>query len=207
MGLGKSRRIAFVIDFGIAKEYWSTATGTHVSFHQDRHLTGTPAFASINSHVGFELGRCDDLESLIYMLIYFLRGSLPWLTSDHKKLSSSSILERKVNTSVESLCHGVPPEFATMLIYSRSLAFSEAPDYHYIRSLLYDLRATVPISAADSLDFTDDINDLSLTPCRLEAVGQQDDPLIHPSPCSNDHSVAEGVCFMKAPLRRSTRRV
>ncbi|KAG1827547.1 kinase-like domain-containing protein [Suillus subaureus] len=56
----RSRQTTYIIDFG-------------------RHLTGTPAFASINNHLGLELVCCDDLKSLAYMLIYFLRGSLPWL--------------------------------------------------------------------------------------------------------------------------------
>jgi hypothetical protein len=102
------------------------------------------------------------------MLIYFLCGSLPWLTSDHEKLSSFSILKLKANASVDCLCHGIPPEIATMLVYSRFLAFSEAPDYHYIRSLLYDICATVPRSAADSLD-----------------VSHPDDPIVNSTRVSN----------------------
>jgi len=154
MGLGNLRETVFIIDFGVAKEYRNTGTGAHISFRQGQCLAGTPAFASINSHAGFELGRRDDLESLVYMLIYFLRGSLPWLTDDHKKLSNSSVLELKVNASVDCLCRETPPEIASMLVYSRVLAFSEEPDYCYLHSLLSDIRATVPTSPADSLDLT-----------------------------------------------------
>ncbi|KAG2109531.1 casein kinase I isoform delta [Suillus clintonianus] len=136
MGLGHLKHTAFIIDFGIAKEYWDTATRVHIPFRQNQCLTGTPAFASINNHLGVDLGRRDDLESLTYMLIYLLRGSLPWLISDHEKLSSSSILERKVNTTIEVLCSGIPVKFASVLIYTRSLAFSEDPDYEHLRSLL-----------------------------------------------------------------------
>ncbi|KAG1906130.1 kinase-like domain-containing protein [Suillus fuscotomentosus] len=117
MGLGDLKHTTFIIDFGVAKEFWDTSTSVHIPFRQGRRLTGTPAFASINNHLGVEPGRCDDLESLTYMLIYFLQGSLPWLTSDEEKLSSSSILECKVNTTIEDLCRGIPVEFATMLIY------------------------------------------------------------------------------------------
>ncbi|KAG0695117.1 ser/thr kinase [Suillus ampliporus] len=86
----------------------------------------------------------DDLELLMYMLIYFLCGCLPWLTDDHEKLSSSAILEHKVNTSIEVLCHGVPAQITTVLIYSCSLAFLEDPDYEHICLLLHDLCATLP---------------------------------------------------------------
>ncbi|KAG1817001.1 casein kinase I isoform delta [Suillus variegatus] len=137
LGLGDMRHTAFIIDFGIARNSGIC-----------QRLTGTPAFASINNHLGVEPGRRDDLESLTYMLIYFLQGSLPWLTSDQEKLSSYSILERKVNTTIEDLCHGIPVEFATMLIYTRSLAFSEDPDYNHLRSLLCTLRSTLPPPAA-----------------------------------------------------------
>ncbi|KAG0696149.1 casein kinase I isoform delta [Suillus ampliporus] len=135
MGLGNLKYTPFIIDFGIAKEYWNPATRAHIPFCHCQHLTGTPAFASINNHLGVETGHHDDLESLI---------CLPWLTDDHEKLSSSAILECKVNTSIEVLCYGVPAQITTVLIYLRSLAFSADPDYEHIHSLLHDLRATLP---------------------------------------------------------------
>ncbi|KAG2349501.1 kinase-like protein, partial [Suillus weaverae] len=139
LGLGDLRHTAFIIDFGIAKEFWNMSTSVHIPFRQGQCLTGTPAFASINNHLGVEPGCCDDLESLTYVLIYFLQGSLPWLTKDQEKLSSASILSRKVNTTIEDLCCGIPVEFATILIYMRSLAFSEDPDYNHLCSLLHIL--------------------------------------------------------------------
>ncbi|KAG1745138.1 kinase-like domain-containing protein [Suillus occidentalis] len=84
---------------------------------------------------GVEPGRHDDIESLAYMLIYFLHGSLPWLSNDHDKLSNTAILECKVNTTVEALCHGIPVEFD--------------PDHDYLRSLLHGLRATLPACLLD----------------------------------------------------------
>ncbi|KAG2113214.1 kinase-like domain-containing protein [Suillus discolor] len=129
---GASKNTVFIVDFSIAKEYWNSAAQSHMPFRQGRCLTGTPAFASINNHLGVVPGRRDDLESLIYMLIYFLHSSLPWLTSDNEKLSSSSILACKVDTTIKVLCLGIPSEITTMLIYSRNLAFSEDPDYDYL---------------------------------------------------------------------------
>ncbi|KAG0703819.1 casein kinase I alpha [Suillus ampliporus] len=121
VGLGDLKHTAFIIDFGTAKEFWNASTGVHIPFRQGQRLTGTPAFTSINDHLGVELGRRDDLESLTYMLIYCLQGSLPWLT---------------LNTTIEVLCHGIPVEFATILIYTHTLAFSEDPDYNHLRLLL-----------------------------------------------------------------------
>ncbi|KAG2113237.1 casein kinase I [Suillus clintonianus] len=190
MGLGHLKHTAFIIDFGIAKEYWDTATRVHIPFRQNQRLTGTPAFASINNHLGVDLGHRDDLESLTYMLIYLLRGSLPWLISDHEKLSSSSILERKVNTTIEVLCSGIPVEFASVLIYTRSLAFSEDPDYEHLRSLLCGLQDALAAPSTCSLDFSMPNNHTT-----------------HHPPISNERWMAEAApCLPDAtPLRRSTR--
>ncbi|KAG2113950.1 kinase-like domain-containing protein [Suillus discolor] len=148
-----SRQTTYIIDFGIAKRYWNAATESHIPFRRGRHLTGTPMFASINNHLGLELGCHDDLESLSYMLIYFLRGSLPWLNSVDEKLSSSSILEQKVDTTITDLCDGIPTAFANILVYSCSLSFSEDPDYDHLRSLLHDLRTAGPAPVTCSLEF------------------------------------------------------
>ncbi|KAG2746124.1 kinase-like protein [Suillus brevipes Sb2] len=153
VGLRNSRHTAYIIDFGITKTYWNTKTSDHVPFHHGRSLSGTPAFASINNHLGVEPGRRDDLELLTYMLIYFLCGSLPWLASDDEKLSSSTILECKAHTTIAEICHDIPVEFTNILIYTRSLAFSEDPDYDHLRSLLHGLRATLFAPATCLLDF------------------------------------------------------
>ncbi|KAG2058364.1 hypothetical protein BDR06DRAFT_1004548 [Suillus hirtellus] len=165
--------------------YWNAATETHILFCQGQPLTGTPAFTSINNHLGLEPSHCDDLKSFSHMLIYFLLGSLPWLTSNHKKLSTSDILKCKVDTTIADLCDGIPPEFANLLVYLWSLLFSEHPDYDYLHSLLHGLRTT----EIGLLDFI-----------------QPNDPVIH-SPTSNIHSVAEAVllCLPKPiPVHKST---
>lgn len=101
-------------------------------------MQGTPAFSSIHNHLGAELGCHDDLESLAYMLIYLVCGSLPWL-SEEKCQKAPSILEMKQKTAVEVLCRHVPCELGTFLTYTRTLLFSEEPDYSYIRSLFSTL--------------------------------------------------------------------
>jgi serine/threonine protein kinase len=54
VGLNESRQTAFIIDFGIAKRYWNSTTKTHMPFCWGWGLTGTPAFASINNHLGLD---------------------------------------------------------------------------------------------------------------------------------------------------------
>ena len=94
-------------------------------------------FASIHSHLGVELGRRDDLESLAYILIYFLQGSLPWQGLGH--LNHNLIVESKQKTSTFALCQGLPREFRTFLEYSRSLAFDDKPNYGYLSGLFDEL--------------------------------------------------------------------
>ena len=120
-------------------------------------MIGTPIFASINSHLGAELSRRDNLESLVYVLIYFMRGSLPWLQVDRRtrKNSKSSALNMKQTTPVKALCCGFPAEMSTILIYTCMLSFSETPNYDYIWSLLMSLQND-SLSPADILSLIRD---------------------------------------------------
>ncbi|KIM64073.1 hypothetical protein SCLCIDRAFT_49058, partial [Scleroderma citrinum Foug A] len=145
MGLGSEALTVFIMDFGLAKQFCHLNTGLHILFHRSHHLMGTPAFASINSHLGAELGCRDDLESLVYVLIYFACSSLPCLDKANGLGSSVPlILNIKQMTPVELLCSGLPREFATLLTYTRSLSFSEEPDYNYIRLLFTALQNEIP---------------------------------------------------------------
>ena len=71
------------------------------------------------------------------MLMYFLRGSLPWqgLKAATKKQKYDMISEKKMSTPVEVLCRGYPSEFGTYLNYCRSLKFADKPDYSYLRKV------------------------------------------------------------------------
>lgn len=73
----------------------------------------------------FNLGRRDDLESIGYVAMYFLRGMLPWqsLKATNKKEKYEKIKEKKLTTSIEVLCKNYPNEFAKYLAYTRNLKY------------------------------------------------------------------------------------
>ncbi|KAH9681982.1 Casein kinase 1-like protein 10 [Citrus sinensis] len=110
-------------------------------YRENKNLTGTARYASVNTHLGVEQSRRDDLESLGYVLMYFLRGSLPWqgLKAGTKKQKYDKISEKKMLTPIEVLCKSYPSEFTSYFHYCRSLRFEDKPDYSYLKRLFRDL--------------------------------------------------------------------
>ena len=141
IGRGRRANVIYVIDFGLAKRYRDPKTHVHIMYRENKHLTGTPRYASINNHLGIEQSRRDDLESLGYVFMYFLRGALPWqgLRANTKKQKYQKIMEKKMATPIDLLCKGFPDEFRIYFEYCRALRFADKPDYSYLRRLFKDL--------------------------------------------------------------------
>ena len=141
IGLGKRQSVIHVIDFGLAKKYRDPRSHQHIPYRENKNLTGTARYASINTHIGIEQSRRDDLESLGYVLMYFIRGSLPWqgLKANTKKQKYERIMDRKMSTSTEQLCKGYATEFRSYFEYCRSLRFEDRPDYAYLKRLFKEL--------------------------------------------------------------------
>ena len=156
MGLGRKANIVHTIDFGLAKRYRDPRTHLHIPYRENKNLTGTARYASINTHLGIEQSRRDDLESLGYVLIYFLRGSLPWqgLRAATKKQKYDKIMEKKMSTPTEVLCRTLPRDFTQYMNYVRALRFDDKPDYTYLRSLFRDLMYRENIKMDYTFDWT-----------------------------------------------------
>ncbi|KAI6012247.1 kinase-like protein [Pisolithus marmoratus] len=148
-----------VIDFGLARRYRDPLTEDHVPWRRERgergerrHGVGTSLFASLNAHRGIECSRRDDLESLAYMLIYFLRGTLPWrkIRAETVAATWDAIYEAKVH-ALGAVTARIPlplRRFHTLLAYARSLRFTDLPDYAGLRDMFRTLGARTGITDA-----------------------------------------------------------
>lgn len=94
----------------------------------------------MNALSGIRLTRRDDLESLAYVLIYLMHGSLPWQRTTEKP--TTELLDIRMEITPSTLCKGLPAEFEVFLNYARSLEFKQKPDYQYLRSLFSCLRGS-----------------------------------------------------------------
>ena len=157
MGMGKQGNIVYITDLGIATERRSTQGRLNPSLRPG--LVGTARFASVNGHLG--VGKCsilgpgplkvltyiraqhpcDDLESLGYMLLYFLNSSLPWqgLKAKNHEEREQLILKKKQTRKVKDLCKGLPKEFAAYFNHIRSLGFDDTPNYAHLRQSFRNL--------------------------------------------------------------------
>ena len=141
MGLNSLSKKLYLLDFGLAKKYRSSTTLVHYPLINKKKLTGTARYASINAMRGYEQSRRDDLEAVGYVLMYFLRGSLPWqgLSGKNKEERYRRILNKKLDTSAYDLCYQYPSEFETYIDYTRKMEYVEQPDYNMIRKLFLQI--------------------------------------------------------------------
>ncbi|KAK8102631.1 casein kinase I cki2 [Apiospora sp. TS-2023a] len=133
----KAANVIHVVDFGMAKQYRDPKTKQHIPYRERKSLSGTARYMSINTHLGREQSRRDDLEALGHVFMYFLRGGLPWqgLKAATNKQKYEKIGEKKQTTPIKDLCEGFPEEFSKYLTYVRNLGFEDTPDYDYLRDL------------------------------------------------------------------------
>ena len=135
MGLNDLSQYVYILDFGLAKKYRSSRTLEQFPFVNRRKITGTARYASINALRGYEQSRRDDLESVGYVLIYFLKGKLPWMgiEAKTKEQKYKKILQKKIDIPTKDLCEYLPEEMEIILDYVKNLEYKENPDYEMLR--------------------------------------------------------------------------
>ena len=137
MGTGEKSNQIYLIDYGLSKKYQDPETLRHIPYEDNKPLTGTPRYASINALRGIRQTRRDDMESLAYVWIYLMKGYLPWMGINAKstKQKYSMIMEAKSGISPEDLCEGLPKEFLTYLKEVRNLKYEDEPNYSKYREM------------------------------------------------------------------------
>lgn len=130
----------YLIDFGLTKKFIDKNLN-HISIGEGKPLIGTARYASINTHLGYQQSRRDDLESFIYVFLFFLRGSLPWqqLRVKNKQEKYKKILEIKIGIADDVIDDENPNDIINILKYVRNLKFDEKPDYKYLRQKFMNL--------------------------------------------------------------------
>ena len=138
MGRGNMKNKVYITDFGLSKRYYDPKTGSHIPYKEGKSLTGTARYASINTHLGIQQSRRDDIESLGYIMVYFMNGKLPWqgIKAKNTEEKYKKIKKKKISISLEELCEGLPEDFITFIQYARDLEFEEKPDYVYLGNLI-----------------------------------------------------------------------
>ena len=141
VGRGEKKKYIYLLDFGLAKKYRSSRTLKHNPMNKNKNLIGTARYASINALNGVTQSRRDDLEAIGYVLMYFLRGRLPWqgIPVKNKEERYRKIMEKKMETSAEELCEGFPPEFVNYVNYTRNLGYEQDPDYAFLKYLFINI--------------------------------------------------------------------
>jgi len=136
LGKGIREHQVSIIDFGLARKY-ITSGGRHVSYSEGHSLTGTARYVSINTHIGIQQSRRDDMESIGYCLIYFLKGQLPWQgITGNKDEKYLNIMKKKTKTKIADLCEGLPDAYSEYIHCCRHMKYDISPDYSYLKSLI-----------------------------------------------------------------------
>ena len=90
----------------------------------------------MNALSGLQLSRRDDLESLSYMILYFLTKKLPWQGITAKTLATryKKIYEKKSELVKWDKFLSLPIQIQNFIKYCRNLGFSEDPNYKLMKN-------------------------------------------------------------------------
>ena len=181
MGRGKDSFRVYLVDFGLSKKFRMPTTREHIRMRENNPLMGTACYASANCHLGYSLSRRDDLESLLYLFVYMLKGKLPWQGLPRKCFDKYFNMQKmKINMSLEEICRGCPQQIVEMMAYVRRLRFTETPDYGYLDRMLDGILRFRPspsliLDRINSTVIYDNLSGLKASQSRLTYTGTQFD--------------------------------
>jgi serine/threonine protein kinase len=151
----------FLIDFGLAQLFCNPSTHRHVLLISRLKTVGTIAFTSTDSHLGLKKSHCDDLELLVYSIVYLFCGRLPWQDIKEGVEQYEEAILKKKTTLDKVLCQGLPLPFVTFALHIQSLGFNEKPQYNYLCALL------MQCLVHDPNDVVSEHTTLLHSPCKL----------------------------------------
>ena len=195
LGSGELNAYLYLVDFGLAKKYRSSKTLKQYPYIKKKKLTGTARYASIHAMEEMEQSRRDDLEAVGYVLMYFIRGNLPWqglkLKSNEDRYKK--ILEKKKEVSTEELCAECPKVFYDYVNYTKKLGYTEEPKYEEFKNKFVNYVVNIK---KEKFDYVFDWNtesdikkrkeEFNITCPLIEGEGDEnDDNLLHLNDVSN----------------------
>ncbi|CAD8132010.1 unnamed protein product [Paramecium pentaurelia] len=181
VGKDKEKDQLYLVDFGIAKQF-KDKDDKHIPFKDNKPFLGTSRYASIAAHKGYELSRKDDLESLGYMLIFLLKGSLPWQNVNHKneeeKVKVVGLMKMRISS--QELCQDLPIEFMRFIDLVKKMSYREKPGYKYFQQLFR--RVAIQQQVEYRFDWLDENNKEkksgSMSPKKQQSIKIMDQPHI-----------------------------
>lgn len=155
--LGMDRLAVQLVDFGLSKSYLDPETGKHIKRVRSKGIVGTLRYLGIDANRGCGPSRRDDLQALAYVLIYMVKGDLPWSSiikrsrrlqgkgkgkkkdlpkvREQDRARNKEVAKAKMNTPSSVLCEGLAPEFEMFLDETHSLGYKQRPNYQKLRAL------------------------------------------------------------------------
>ena len=176
MGRDAKKKQLFLLDFGLSKKYRSSSTLKHYPLIKRKKLTGTARYASINALNGITQSRRDDLEAIGYVLMYFLKGRLPWqgMVNKNKEQRYLKIMETKRDTTPEELCKGFPVEFERYVSYTRNLEYEQDPDYEMLKNLFLKVLKDEGYTLDYYYDWDVDVRTMTTADTNLNNIGKNE---------------------------------
>ena len=132
-GRGEKSLLLFLNDMLECKWYKNKRTLVH-NEEKKTVYSSKNIFWTESHYKSSDVSRKHDMESIMLMLIYFLKGKLPW-SQDFDNKPFEKIKEEGFY-DLDLICEGVPNAFKEMLERTRALKYQEEPPYIWYRKRL-----------------------------------------------------------------------